>query len=175
GVSLTGKQSMHILAPVFQPGNNDSAVKVKKTVLAVLAILSIALLALPVLAHDGTGISYDMNKEASVKGVITKFAWANPHSQLYFDVKDAKGNVEHWAAEMRAPGNLIASGYTRKALMEKLAPGKEVTVFGNPSKVGAPVMVFIKATLADGYCVCEDAGGGRSKDDARPGRAAGQE
>jgi hypothetical protein len=148
-----------------------SEVNVKKTVLIVLAIVSLAAMAIPVLAHHGTGISYDMNKEASVKGVITKFAWANPHSQLYFDVKDAKGNVEHWAAEMRAPGNLIASGYTRKGLMEKLAPGKEVTVFGNPSKVGAPVMVFIKAMLADGYCVCEDAGGGRETNDNRPGRA----
>jgi hypothetical protein len=166
---------MHILAPVFQPGKNDWEVKVKKTALVVLAILSIAVLGLPVLAHHGTGISYDMNKESSVKGVITKFAWLNPHSQLYFDVKDAKGNVEHWAAEMRAPGNLIASGYTRKDLMEKLAPGKEVTVWGNPSKVGAPVMVFIKATLPDGYCICEDAGGGRSTNDARPGRAGGQE
>jgi Family of unknown function (DUF6152) len=77
-----------------------------------------------------------MNKEASVKEVITKFVWANPHSQLYFDVKDAKGNVEHWAAKIRAPGNLIASGYTRKPLVEKLAPGTcwwwpAVVAFGN--------------------------------------------
>src|SRR5262249_37793108 len=136
-----------------------SEANVKKTVLVVLVILSLAAMAVPVLAHHGTGISYDMNKEATVKGVITKFAWANPHSQLYFDVKDAKGNVEHWAAEMRAPGNLIASGYTRKALMEKLAPGKEVTVYGNPSKVGAPVMVFIKAPLATDSRACEAAGG----------------
>jgi uncharacterized protein DUF6152 len=149
-----------------------SEVNVKKTALVVLVILSLAAMAVPVLAHHGTGISYDMNKESSVKGVITKFAWANPHSQLYFDVKDAKGNVEHWAAEMRAPGNLIASGYTRKALMEKLAPGKEVTVFGNPSKVGAPVMVFIKAQLADGYCVCDDAGGGRDPNAPRGQRGA---
>ena len=144
----------------------------KKTVLVVLSILSLTAMALPVLAHHGTGISYDETKVSSVKGVITKFAWANPHSQLYFDVKDAKGNVEHWAAEMRAPGNLIASGYTRKALMDKLAPGKEVTVSGNPSKVGAPVMVFIKAVLADGYCVCDDAGGGRDPNAARGGRGA---
>src|SRR4051812_13255932 len=138
-----------------------SEVNMKKTVWVAFAILSLIAMALPVFAHHGTGISYDMNKSASVKGVITKFAWANPHSQLYFDVKDAKGNVEHWAAEMRAPGNLIASGYSRKALLEKLAPGKEITVFGNPSKVGAPVMVFIKAQTADGWCLCEDAGGGR--------------
>jgi hypothetical protein len=157
-IFLTGKPEM------------TSEVNVKKTALVVLVILSLAAMAVPVLAHHGTGISYDMKKEATVKGVITKFAWANPHSQLYFDVKDAKGNVEHWAAEMRAPGNLIASGYTRKALMDKLAPGKEVTVSGNPSKVGAPVMVFIKATLADGYCVCDDAGGGRDPNAKGGGR-----
>ena len=142
----------------------------KKTALVVLAILSLAAMALPALAHHGTGISYDMNKQSTVKGVITKFAWANPHSQLYFDVKDAKGNVEHWAAEMRAPGNLIASGYTRKALLDKLAPGKEITVYGNPSKVGAPVMVFIKATMTDGWCLCDDAGGGRDPNAPRGGR-----
>ena len=130
--------------------------------LCVLAIISLFVISIPVLAHHGTGISYDESKVSTVKGVITKFAWANPHSQLYFDVKDANGNVEHWAAEMRAPGNLIASGYTRKALLDRLAPGKEISVSGNPSKVGAPVMVFIKAVMADGYCICNDAGGGKA-------------
>jgi hypothetical protein len=141
----------------------------KKQALVVFTIVSVIALSLPVFAHHGTGISYDESKVSTVKGVITKFAWANPHSQLYFDVKDAKGNVEHWAAEMRAPGNLIAGGYSRKALLDKLAPGKEVTVSGNPSRVGAPVMVFIKAVLADGYCVCDDAGGGKDPN-AKGGR-----
>ena len=112
-------------------------------------------------AHHGTGISYDMKKTVTVKGVITKFAFQNPHSQLYFDVKDDSGNITHWAAEMRAPGNLEANGYTRKGLMEKLAPGADVAVTGNPSKAGSPVMVFVKATLNDGWCLCNDAGGGR--------------
>lgn len=135
----------------------------KKTAFVVSAVIvGLLVVSFPVFAHHGTGISYDENKVSTQKGVITKFAWANPHSQLYFDVTDAKGNVEHWAAEMRAPGNLIASGYTRRALLDKLAPGKQVTVSGNPSKVGAPVMVFIKAVLADGYCVCDDAGGGKA-------------
>jgi hypothetical protein len=49
-------------------------------------------------------------------------------------VKDDQGNIVHWAAEMRAPGNLEANGYTRKGLMEKLAPGANVVVTGNPSK-----------------------------------------
>ena len=91
--------------------------------------------------------------------------------------KDKDGKVVSWAAEMRAPGNLIAEGYTRKELMEKLKPGTEVTVSGNPSKVGAPVVVFIKLTTADGYCLCENAGGGRDpeKKAAGGGRAGDQE
>lgn len=117
-------------------------------------------------AHHGTGISYDMKKTVTVKGVITKFAFQNPHSQLYFDVKDDSGAITHWAAEMRAPGNLEANGYTRKGLMEKLAPGADVAVTGNPSKAGSPVMVFVKATLNDGWCLCNDAGGGRDTEGA---------
>ena len=133
-----------------------------KTRLAVILAVAIGMLTGGQLfAHHGTGISYDMHKTVTVTGVITKFAFQNPHSQLYFDVKDDQGNVVHWAAEMRAPGNLEANGYTRKDLMEKLAPGVNVTVTGNPSKAGSPVMVFVKAVTDDGWCMCNDAGGGR--------------
>ena len=127
----------------------------------ILAVVCGMFMGTQLFAHHGTGISYDMKKTVTVKGVITKFAFQNPHSQLYFDVKDDQGAITHWAAEMRAPGNLEANGYTRKGLMEKLAPGADVAVTGNPSKAGSPVMVFVKATLNDGWCLCNDAGGGR--------------
>jgi hypothetical protein len=122
-------------------------------------VLGWLFLAVPLIAHHGTGVSYDMKKVTTLKGVVTRFAFANPHSQLYFDVTDDQGNVTHWAAEMRAPGNLLAEGYTRRGLMEKLAPGTPITVTGNPSKSGAPVLVFSKAVLADGYCLCNHDGG----------------
>ena len=134
----------------------------KNRVLVVLAVtFSLLVISIPVFAHHGTGISYDETKVIAVKGVVTKFAWLNPHSQLYFDATDEKGTVVHWAAEMRAPGNLTAQGYTRRELSEKLKPGTQITVTGNPSKAGAPVVVFVKAVTADGYCVCNNAGGGR--------------
>jgi hypothetical protein len=122
-------------------------------------ILGLLIVSTPLMAHHGTGVSYDMKKVVAMKGVVTRFAFANPHSQLYFDVTDDKGNVTHWAAEMRAPGNLLAEGYTRHGLMEKLAPGTPITVTGNPSKSGAPVLVFSKAVLGDGYCICNHDGG----------------
>ena len=108
----------------------------KSRLAVVLAVAAGLLMGTQLFAHHGTGVSYDMKKVITVKGVITKFAFQNPHSQLYFDVKDDQGNIQHWAAEMRAPGNLEANGYTRKGLMEKLAPGTNVAVTGNPSRSG---------------------------------------
>ena len=125
----------------------------------IAAVLGFLIASAPLFAHHGTGVSYDMKKVTTLKGVVTRFAFANPHSQLYFDVTDDKGNVTHWAAEMRAPGNLLAEGYTRRGLMDKLAPGTAVTVTGNPSKSGAPVLVFSKAIFGDGSCLCNQDGG----------------
>src|SRR2546428_14065053 len=115
--------------------------------LVAIGLLSISPLAL---AHHGTGISYDLSKLVSAKGVVVKYAWSNPHSQLYFDVKDDKGNIEHWSAEMNAPTNLERAGFTRSQMMNFFKPVAEVTVYGFRSKAGAPVVVFSKAVLADG-------------------------
>ena len=102
------------------------------------------------LAHHGTAVSYDLSNVVTVKGVVVMYAWANPHSQLYFDVTDDKGNVEHWSAEMNAPGNLERAGFTRRSVLDFFKPGSEVTVSGFRSKAGTPVVVFSKAVLADG-------------------------
>src|SRR2546428_11262022 len=69
-----------------------------KTYLIIVLFVAVWLLAgsTPAFAHHGTGISYDLSKLVSVKGVVVKFALSNPHSQLYFDVTDDKGNVDHF-------------------------------------------------------------------------------
>jgi hypothetical protein len=110
-------------------------------------------------AHHGTAVSYNIHKVVVLKGTVTKFAYSNPHSQLYFNVADDKGNVTEWAAEMRNPRNLQAFGHSQRELNQKFAPGTPVTVTGNPSKSGAPVLVFGKAVLADGWCLCDHEGG----------------
>jgi hypothetical protein len=102
-------------------------------------------------AHHGTGTSYDMHKVVVEKGVITRFAMSNPHSQMYFDVTDDKGVVTHWSAEMRNPRNLESAGYSRKQLTDKFAAGTPATITGNPSKAGTPVLVLGKIELADGW------------------------
>jgi len=145
---------------------------VKNSGISVVMLVGFLMVSVSLSAHHGTGVSYDMHKTISLKGVVTKFVYTNPHSQLYFDVMDEKGNVVHWATEMSNPFNLEAHGYTRKQLLGKFAPGTTVTVTGSPSKAGTPVVLFGKAVVADGWCLCNDARGG--VDDAAPG-AAGAE
>ena len=87
-----------------------------------------------VAAHHGTNL-YDMTKTTTLKGVITKFEWGNPHNQIYFDVTDDKGTVSHWNAKTETPAVMSERGWTRKALN----PGDRVTVYLNAAKNGAMV------------------------------------
>jgi len=42
----------------------------------------------------------------SVKGTVTQFEWTNPHAYIYLDVKDDKGEIEKWTAELGSLGML---------------------------------------------------------------------
>jgi hypothetical protein len=131
-----------------------------KSAVILSGVLSLLAVAVPLFAHHGTAIFYDIHKVLILKGSVTSFKYANPHSQLYFDVTDDKGKVTHWAAEMRNPRNLESYGHSQKELNEKFAPGTVITVTGNPSRAGAPVVEFGKAVrAADGWCLCNHEGG----------------
>ena len=123
---------------------------VLKSLAAAIVMIGLLMVSVPASGHHGTGISYDLTKLVTSKGVIVSFAFRNPHAQLYWDVKDEKGEIVHWSAEMNAPSNLERAGWTRSAIVEALKPGLEVTVTGFPSKTGAPVLVFSKAVTAIG-------------------------
>ena len=131
----------------------------RSRIVSSFALLACLLLAIPLFAHHGNA-AYETSKAVELKGAtVTKFVWGNPHTFLMFDVKDDKGNVVHWAAEMRNPRNLQSFGHSEKELMEKFAPGTQITVTGNPSRAGAPVIEFGKAVLPDGWCLCNHEGG----------------
>jgi len=89
------------------------------------------------LAHHGTGVSYDQNKSVILTGTLTKFSWTNPHCYVELDVKDSSGKVVHWAGEMNSPGVLKVAGWTR----ETIKAGDQVTLSVHPAKAGTPVGV----------------------------------
>jgi hypothetical protein len=87
-------------------------------------------------AHHGTATSYDNSKTFTTEATVTEFRYANPHPQLYFDVKDDQGNVAHWSGEIAPnPAQLIQVGWGRKRSEAALAPGTVITITISPSRV----------------------------------------
>ena len=100
-----------------------------------MCVVALLTLSGSVLAHHGTGASYDSSKPTELKGTVTEFVWSNPHCQLYFNVKDEKGNIVEWAAELNSPGVLQTQGWTRNMFKA----GDEIVITVHPSKAGTPV------------------------------------
>jgi len=99
----------------------------------------------PMFGHHGNA-AYDLNRPIALKATVTEFVWSNPHVQIYFDVKDDKGNIVHWASETVSPGMLSRAGWSKN----ELKPGDRITITVGPSKNGAPVGYALKIVLSDG-------------------------
>ena len=113
-------------------------------------------------AHHGTFVSYDSAHPITTKAVVTEFNYTNPHIQLYFDVKDEKGNVTHWSAEGPDPAVLVQAGWGRKKTTAALAPGTEITVTFAPARNGKPAATVSNVVFANGDSLC-GLGGARGK------------
>jgi hypothetical protein len=118
----------------------------KAALLPVIACLSLAVVALPALAHHAFAAEYDGDKPIDLSGVVTKARWVNPHSWLYFDVKGADGAVTNWGVEMGAPNALAGKGLQKTDLQ----PGAEIHVKGYRAKNGGPYGYAVTVTLGDG-------------------------
>lgn len=68
----------------------------------VLFLMSlVCVISLPLFAHHGNA-AYDYEKTTTIKGTVTDWIFANPHSLMKLDVTDDKGNVQHWVLEGNA-------------------------------------------------------------------------
>lgn len=113
---------------------------------AALAIAAIVVSGAAVaIAHHGTLVSYDRDKQWTAKATVTEFRYLNPHAQIYFDVVDEKRQVTHWSGELLPnPAQLIASGWTRKRSMEALKAGTPITITVAPARAGGNVVLVLR-------------------------------
>jgi Family of unknown function (DUF6152) len=101
--------------------------------------------ALPALAHH-SGAMFDMQHLITLKGVVTRVEWTNPHAFFYLNVKNEKGVVEEWAIEINSPNFLKHNGWTSSTVN----PGDTITCTGAPAKTGARFMHGTMVELASG-------------------------
>lgn len=89
----------------------------KRLAMSFSILISLLVVPISTMAHHGSA-GYDMNKPVTETGVVTSFQFVNPHSQVYFDVKDDNGSIEHWGIELATPTLLVRKGWNSKTLKE---------------------------------------------------------
>lgn len=112
---------------------------------AVVLVLGF-LAAAPVWAHHSFAAEYDSKQLITLKGVITKVEWTNPHIYIYIDVKEANGDVTSWSLEGYPPNTLKRTGLSR----DNLKIGDEITITGYKAKDGTYTAAGREITFPDG-------------------------
>ena len=118
----------------------------KSGLLVIMAAFGLMLAEIPAAAHHSFAAEYDSNALITLKGVITKVEWTNPHMYIHLDVKDADGKVVSWSLEGYPPNTLKRTGFTRDILKE----GESVTITAYKAKDGSNTGAGREITFSDG-------------------------
>lgn len=117
----------------------------------------------PAIAHHASTPFYDDTKKAEAQGTVTKFLIRNPHSFLYFEATDDKGQKVEWQVELGAVAAMARLGWTT----ETIKPGLLIKVVGQPSRAeGSYGMCCARITRPDGSPIV--AGGGVAEEQPPP-------
>lgn len=94
-------------------------------------------------AHHSFSATYDGNKPVTLRGVVSKLGWSNPHAHIYIDVKNQQtGQMVTWEVESAGASNLLRQGLRKEDFI-----GAEVIVKGFLAKDGTPTVNASSFTL----------------------------
>ena len=111
----------------------------------VVAIIAVVLISLPVSAHHSHG-NYNMGTYTTLKGTVKEVQWVNPHTWVYLEVSDGKGEPTVWALEGASVVQLQRRGWSK----EKLKAGDKVSVRCHQLRDGSNGCLLGFITTADG-------------------------
>ena len=69
----------------------------------------------PAWAHHSHG-NYNMTAYTNLKGTVKEVHWINPHTWIYIEVKDEKGEPNVWALEGANVTQLQRRGWTKEMI-----------------------------------------------------------
>ena len=115
-----------------------------------VVIVAFVVAAATMSAHHSVPGQFDTSKPITLKGVISKVDWINPHIYVHLDVKDASGTTATWALSTLPTAMMRRAGLTKETLQGKA--GEEVTINAVPARDGSQHLGWInKITYADGH------------------------
>lgn len=97
-----------------------------------------------VLAHHSQTM-FDETKMVTLQGTISRFAWINPHVQIYFDVTE-NGKTQTWQIEANSALTMGRAGWKR----DQFKAGDAVTVSFHPMRNGSAHGYLRKIVGPDG-------------------------
>jgi hypothetical protein len=112
-----------------------------------LAAVVAAMVALtgPVQAHHSFAM-FDKNRLVTIKGVVRKVEWTNPHVFIFVEVANGKGGSTQYAMECTSPNVLMRTGWKPGTVKA----GDTVSVGLYPLRNGQPGGLLDSITLPDG-------------------------
>ncbi len=117
----------------------------KHSLIGLVAVFGALLAVTPAKAHHSFAAEYDSSKPVTLKGIVTKVDWMNPHVYFYIDV-ETDGKITNWGLEMGPPNGLERSGWTKNTIQI----GDEVVVQGTLAKDGSRQANARSVTTTDG-------------------------
>src|SRR5215475_10548121 len=134
-----------------------------KRIFSLLPAISIALLLTSgvATAHHSFAM-FDKSVEKVVTGSVVRWAFNNPHSWLYVNVKNKDGSETLWGFEGSSPTQLLQRGITGYTF----PPGSTITVQFCPLKDGRPGGGIGWVKLPDGDFISPADGGCNGGPDA---------
>ena len=95
-----------------------------------LVVAAALLSSVPIHAHHSFGGTYDVSKIITIKGKMVQVTLRSPHSFLYVEVEDPKGEVQRWVIEGAGAAQFSQQGVDKDAFKV----GDPVEVVVNPSR-----------------------------------------
>ena len=123
----------------------------KPKLLSVLSGLTAVAIASSAWGHHGRA-SYS-NDIITLDATVTDFRFVNPHVQVYFDVTNEAGEIEHWQGELTAPNRLARGGWTKTTFQ----PGDKIQITGYAARNDGKSVAIREILLENGepipmYC-----------------------
>ena len=95
--------------------------------MASMLAVGFLLIVTPVVAHHSAAAAYDETKRVEAQGTVTKILVRNPHSWVFLESTDDKGQKIEWQIEM---GGVPSMTWAK----DGLPIGMAVKVAGHPSR-----------------------------------------
>lgn len=107
-------------------------------------LTALALVAPPLAAHHSPNM-YDRQGEITVQGIVTAYAWANPHVYVHIEARADNGEPAIWTLENGPTTMMKRRGWTS----DSYAPGDRVIAHGYPVRPPRRNMILITSIDKD--------------------------